>query len=398
MDITSLKKPEVQLRANQIKIYLDLFIPSCTIYFKILINYIENQKINKEYIKNENTLRPRQKLKKEEDVINKYLVKYNDLVKGTKVEFSKNDNIRDIFSQGNKNLKDMLFNDYLIFYCIEITNNKFFNDIEKKENPIKFMNLLLQLKFNILPEDNYIYENDFQIKETYIETHNDFDLEKFAEIFLFLEAYKEDITYILEIYCLLNSKLSNIYDTIKDIIESKEIITEISDRNPYYKKRVNEIFYIIIESFLKSLYKNKDKIFLLEDFNYYSFFDSLTLVEATLNKINQKFYLYSNEIYSLRNLISLYKIFKNDLDIKNIMNNIITIIETDNEELQNKNFNKLKNNISQIKQIISQKFGENSDELADYMSKLLREQFRKIDDQDYKFDLLKFAFESDKLI
>ena len=140
----------------------------------------------------------------------------------------------------------MLFNDYLIFYCIEITNNKFFNDIEKKENPIKFMNLLLQLKFNILPEDNYIYENDFQIKETYIETHNDFDLEKFAEIFLFLEAYKEDITYILEIYCLLNSKLSNIYDTIKDIIESKEIITEISDRNPYYKKRVNEIFYIKI--------------------------------------------------------------------------------------------------------------------------------------------------------
>ena len=33
-----------------------------------------------------------------------------------------------------------------------------------------------------------------------------------------------------------------------------------------------------------------------------------------------------------------------------------------------------------------------------YMIYILREHFRKIDDEDYKFDLLKFAFETDKLI
>ena len=80
------------------------------------------------------------------------------------------------------------------------------------------------------------------------------------------------------------------------------------------------------------------------------------------------------------------------------MKNILAIIETDNEELKNKNFNKLKNNISQIKQIISSKLRENSDEVADYMIYILREYFRKIDGENYKFDLLKFAFEIDKII
>ena len=77
--------------------------------------------------------------------------------------------------------------------------------------------------------------------------------------------------------------------------------------------------------------------------------------------------------------------------------NITTILEMDNEELQNITFNELKNNISQIK-LLSQKFGDNSNESADYMSNLLREQFRKIYSQDCKLDLLKLAFESDELI
>ena len=110
VDITSLVKPIYQLRANRINIYIDLFIPSSTIWFKtIIIDFIQNQKINKEYIKNENALRPRQKLKNEEKTINEYLIKYNDLVKGTKVEFRKNDNIKDIFSQEDKTLKEILF-------------------------------------------------------------------------------------------------------------------------------------------------------------------------------------------------------------------------------------------------------------------------------------------------
>ena len=75
-------------------------------------------------MKNEDCFRTRQKLKDEENEIKNYLIKYNDLIKGTKVEFSKNNNIRDIFTQDDKNFKEILFNDYLNFYLIELTNKK----------------------------------------------------------------------------------------------------------------------------------------------------------------------------------------------------------------------------------------------------------------------------------
>ena len=181
-------------------------------------------------------------------------------------------------------------------------------------------------------------------------------------------------------------------------ISLKIIKTEVSKRNPYYKKRVNEVFYILIESILKSIYKNKENIYQLEISKLYPLFDILKFIEASFNKINQQFYLYSNELYSLRNLLSVYSIFQKEQDIKDILLNILDIINKDNEYLQNRDFMSLKDNILIIQKKISDKYGKDSDILADYMSNLLRQQYRKIDDQDYKYELLNFAFENDKLI
>lgn len=90
----------------------------------------------------------------------------------------------------------------------------------------------------------------------------------------------------------------------------------------------------------------------MELFKFYPLFDSFRFIEATFNRISQKFLLFSNKIYLLRNLISLYDIFKNFPDIKDIIENIMKIIETENEYLQNKEFDKLKENTVQIKNII----------------------------------------------
>jgi hypothetical protein len=136
----------------------------------------------------------------------------------------------------------------------------------------------------------------------------------------------------------------------------------------------------------------------MEIYTFYPFFDSLKFIEATFNRINQKFLLFSNELYSLRNLLSLYDIFKSEPDVRDIMKNVMNIVENDNKYLQNKEFNKLKENIVELKKIISDKYGQDSDKLADYMSKLLMQQYKKIDDKDYKFELLTLAFETDKLM
>ena len=281
-------------------------------------------------------------------------------------------------------------------YRVEISE-KFSSKVENPINPINFIELLLQMKFNIINADNYP-ENEIEFRDTFYETKEEFNLLNFAEIYLFLECYKGEIIFMTEVFCSLSSNIPNTLETIKEIIKSKTIKTEESGRNPRYKKRVNEIFYIIIESLLKSIYLNKDVIYSMEIYNFYPFFDSLKSVEASFNRINQKFLLFSNELYSLRNLLSLYDILKNESDIKDIMKNIMSIIELDNEYLQKKDFNKLKENILALKQIISDKYGKDSDDLADYMSNLLRQQYKKIDDKDYKYELLILAFETDKLI
>ena len=397
MDILAVTMPQPQLRANKINLITNLSIPSSHVWLNnIKINFLIKEKITEKYMKNENILRPRQEIKEDQKAIQKYLANYKKLIDSMKEQFYKNENINEIFASNFKNIKKSLFYDSLMIYCIEIAD-KFSNKNNSFENPIKFIELLIQLKFNIMNVDNY-QDNEIEFKETYFETKEEFNIENYSEVILYLESYKNEIIFLAEIYCLLSSYLPTTFEQVKEIIKSKIIKTESSKRNPQYKKKVNEVFYIIIESLLKSIYKNKENVCELEIYTFYPFFDSLKYIEATFNKINQKFVLFSNELYSLRNLLAVYNIFKDDENIKNIIKEVLTIIGKDNEDLQNNNFENLKENIINIKKIISDKFGENSDKLADYMSKLLRQQYRKIDNQDYKFELLNLAFENDKLI
>ena len=397
LNIYSMNLPKPQLRFNKINIITGLSIPSSHLWFDNIKNiFIIEQKINEKYMVNENSLRPRQELKDGTKAIELYFFNYKKLVDGTKEQFYKNEKLNEIVSSNFNDIKKALFYDYLIFYCVKLLEN-FQNKYEKYENPIKFIELILQLKFNIINKDNY-EENDINLKDTYYETIGEINIENLSEIFLYLESYKMEILLIIESYCLLSSFLPNILNTIKTIISLKIIKTEVSKRNPYYKKRVNEVFYILIESILKSIYNNKENIYEFKISKIYPFFDVLKFIEASFNKINQKFYLYSNELYSLRNLLSVYSIFQNEQDIKDILMDVLDIIKKDNEYLQNRDFNNLKNNILKIQKKISDKYGTDSDILADYMSNLLRQQYRKIDVQDYKYELLNLAFENDKLI
>jgi hypothetical protein len=244
MDIYSVKMPQTQLRANKVNVITELSIPSSYNWLNgIKIDFILKQKINEKYIKNENSLRPRKELQDEKKSLERYLFEYNKITEGTKEEFSKNENLREIFSSNYENIKKAIFSDYLNIYCVEISE-KFSNNVENLPNPINFIELLLQMKFIIIKDDNYP-ENDIEFKETFYETKEEFTLYNLAEIFLFLECYKGEIIFMTEVFCLLSSYIPNTLEKAKEIIKSKIIKTEVSDRNPGYKKNVNEIFYIL---------------------------------------------------------------------------------------------------------------------------------------------------------
>ena len=402
LDFSLMKKPAAELRMNKIDLFTDLSIPSIYSWLKqIKVDFIIKEKIGIKYVNNENSLRPRKELSDEIKTKEEYWDKYKNYVDAMQEQFYKNQNIREIFqsdSQEMKSIKKAFYLDTLLIYCIEI-NEKFSNKNDKYIKPIQFIEILLQLKFNIMFND--VYKDDkieIELSDSYFDTIEDFNIRHLSEVFLFLQSYKSEIIILSEVFCLLNSYLPNTFDKMKEIIKSRIIKTEVSKRNQSYKKIVNEIFYILMESLLKTIYNNNEEIYNLEIYAFYSFFDSLPLIEAIFNKINQKFLLYSNELYSLRNISAVYNIFKDEQDIKDIIKQALVIIGKDNEYLKNNEFNNLKENIMKIKKIISDRYGSDSDKLAGYMSNLLRQQYRKIDDNDYKFELLNLAFENDKLI
>ena len=401
IDIQLTTKPLAQLRGNKINIITNLSIPSIYNWLtKIKVEFINKEKIGIKYISNENSLRPRLEIKNPVKSIENYSNKYKIFMEGMKEQFYRNQNLREIFqsdSQDIKLIKKAIYSDNLLIYCLEISD-KFSNKNEKFVNPIKMIEILLQLRFNIINSNENYQEINIEFVDSYFDTKEDFNIDNLSEIFLYLECYKAEIIILSEVFCILTSYLPNTFDKIKEIIISKIIRTECSNRNPSYKKRVNEVFYILMESMLKSVYTNINEIYNFEIYTFYPFFDSLKFIETTFNKINQKFLLYSNELYSLRNLISVYKIFKDEQNVKDIIKQVLDIIGKDNEYLQKGDFNKMKENIMKVKKIISDKFGPESDQLADYMSNLLRQQYRKIDNNEYQFELLNLAFENDKLI
>ena len=337
-----------QLRGNKINLITNLSIPSIYTYLiNIETEFIVKEKIDIKYINNENTLRTRLELMNENEVKQEYLDRYKSLLDGMKEQLYLNQTIKEIFQsnkQNYKNIKRAFYCDTLLIYCLEIYD-KFSNKNDKFINPIELIEIILQLRFNIINNDNY-QDINIQLNQSYFDTKEDFTIQNLSEVILYLQSYKTEIIILSEVYCLLTYYFRNTLDKVKENLESKVIKTEISKRNPSYKKQVNEVFYLMVESLLKTIYKNNKELYDMEIYNFYSFFDSLVSIEAIFNKMNQKLLLYSNELYSLRNVLLIYQIFKEELDLRHIMvKEVLDIIGKDNEYFQNNDFENLKNNM-----------------------------------------------------
>ena len=319
------------------------------------------------------------------------------MVEAIKNKLAEIKNINDIYLSNQENLKKCLFYDYLNIYSAEISN-KFSYNAQKMTNPINYIDLLLYIKFILFEENNS--ENKIDLNINFYEAKKNFNLLNLSKIFLFLESYKDDITFIIEAFCLLNYYFSSFEEQIKQIIKLKIIKQGKEDikMNSCYIMNIFEIFYILIESLLNYIFLNIEGIYSMEIDKFHSFFDSLKYIMDIFDKINQKFLLSETELYSLINLLSLYDIFKNESNVKDIMKNIMKIVGKESEYLTNKNYNKLKEGIMIIKNIISEKYGNNSIMLVNYLNEILRQQFKIIDDKDYKYEIIKLVFESEELI
>ena len=82
---------------------------------------------------------------------------------------------------------------------------------------------------------------------------------------------------------------------------------EESVRNNEYRRKINEVFFVIMESLLRCILINSKIISDLEELDFYRFFTQIKYIESTSEKINQKFLLFSKEIYSIRTLLLIFE-------------------------------------------------------------------------------------------
>ena len=158
----------------------------------------------------------------------------------------------------------------------------------------------------------------------------------------------------------------------------------------------------MIESIIQIIFVEVESIknWKLYDFN--QFFEKLKYVKIILNKIEQKLFLFNDILFSVEILIIVY-----DAAIKRNENNELLILfimdvmknlKDEIKYIKNRDYNGLSNNIILLQKLLENKFGNNSNEYSFIVSKILRIQYNRINNENIKYLMITFAFQNDKLI
>ena len=377
------EKLKMNINYNNIIIYNGIEIPKSIFAFQTIINYI-NTEIIQRFINNEHNLRKIIAREKIEENISKYNNNLALFERNIKIETNKNELLNFIFNQNDEEIKKLILNDYLIFFICEYLKN---NNIkyEINEKLLNFFKLIMKIVLQGVNNNQYIFN---------------YSQEEFIKIILFTQGYKGDIKCLFDIFVELQKFCSNIEEKMEKIVESGDIKYEISTRNMQYTKIVNNCFFNIIESLIRSILLYSKEI--VEDkIKFYEFINSLTSIEANLQKINKKFYLYSKEIYNMRSLIKIEEAFINNCEL--FFDNYIIIIDNLLEQsilFYEGKFNSLLNKIFELIELFEKLFVEKNEEYINLIFFIYRQQYRNIYDEnsDFRVQLIERFFKNPKLL
>ena len=376
------KKPKMNINANEIIIYNGIEIPKSVIAFEQLIKYI-NADITTRYLNNEQNLR---KVINGDEKIEERITKYKKNIgryeENIKREINKIELFNIIFNQNNEEIKKIILNDYFIFFICEYLQKKNIK-YEINEKILNFLILIIKIYLNEFNNNQYNFN---------------YTQEEFIKIILFSQGYKEDIKSLIDIFVELQKYCDNIVESMEGLLKKNEIKYEISKRNQQYTKIVNNSFFNIVESLIRSilLYSN---VLLKDKAKFFEFIYSLTSIEASLQKINKKFYLYSKEIYNIRSLIKIEEAFKNNYEP--FFDNYIFIMDNMLEQsilFYEAKYNNLLNKILELIDLFERLFEEKNEEYINLLFFIYRQQYRNIYQEDIRLELIERFFNNEKLL
>ena len=363
---------KMNINANKVTIYNGLEIPKSKSYIEVIIKYID-ERMRHEYIKNEDSLRKKLELEKEQEATKEYHKKVDQYEENIKVEINKIELFKAIYNQNNDELKKMMLNDYLKYFIILYLEKKETN-YKLNEKLLNFLKLIIKIKFSENHNQHYDFENK---------------IEEFSKILLFTQGYREDIRNLFDIFIDVEKYFENIEEYINNILDEEIIKYEISDRNKKFTKIVNINLFNLVESIIRSILLYSIELNKKNKVKFFEYFYYLTTLEANLQKMNRKYFLYSKEIYNIRYIIKIEEAYKYnheqfEKNYESIMNNLLE----QSVLLYNGNYNQLYNVIMDLIKIFDESFQEKNDSYVNLLFFIFRQQYKNIYNPDIRIKLV----------
>ena len=388
-----------RIESNQILLFMNLNLPLSKKWFYLIKIFIENN-IKENYLANEDHIRL--SYFEEGDIIKQmenYENKKQDIINIIKGEILRIDGLNDLINDDN-NIKyfNILYQDFMIIYL----NQKF------NENLIlglQFLDILIQLKLNINKKDKYSFINNKKsislensnfnlnkiLADNGVNRNIKYDVDTLSKILVFLISYKEEIYSLLEIFFIFNKYLDNFFLVLKNLITRKEIKYEINDNVPEYTREINEAFFIMYESLIKSIftYKNYNK---MEENVFYDFLEAIKKIQNDAKQIYLKLYLPSKEMYTMQILVNIFIAYdsckkkKRIKDIKQIFTQIKDNIIFENLYIISKDYKKMEKNFNGLLTILDNLIDKknNEKEYALLLNNLFLSRYNKALDNEYR--------------
>ena len=409
-----------EMEANNINLILGLNLPGFKRPLDNLINKVKDE-IAKKYYQNEVNLRECIKEENEDIKTEKqnYFDKLNRFNNSTLIDIEKEEFLiknQKIFNNNSNELNIfyyLIFNDYYTLYInkrlvkpnIDTKKNNSQNENNDQDNKNKVKDDEYEAQEEI--KDDINIENTKKylkllvfLKNKYSFNGNNNPQQIFANILNWLKSYEVELAILLKMFSKLDNQIPDLFDLIEKIIFENQIEYEISDNNSELSSITNKVFFYGIESILKvvtsniSIYTNFEKS---EDKMNIFLNECKEILQDAL-QLKNILNLNSKEIYSLQEIIELIDDFvlNNIGTIENI-SNIIYYFNVQNSLFKRKMMPELSNNLENFYNFIYEKIG-NDKNFHKIMNKILFNEFLKINDEEYRLQILKIILKDNKFI
>ena len=186
-------------------------------------------------------------------------------------------------------------------------------------------------------------------------------------------------------------------DKIQKIIDNKEIKYEFgTDRSPSETKRVNECFFLLIESMIKIIL-NENNLYnkiIKKNNNLDTFINTIKEIFHYASQIDYELSLFSKEISNLKSFIEIGEIFHelnidNEENIKNLIELLINKnkLNQDKDDLKKEEIEIMFKNIKDIYNFLQSKIGFHKN-FSKLINNIFYGEIKRIKDEQYRKSII----------